>query len=130
MRITLNDDVWALMNRVNDQVNKEPYKADLELYGRAEFWTIMDGHGGDCEDFALTKRKRLWEAGLNPAHLLPAIGKTAMSQGHCVLLVDTDKGAYVLDNIEPRILAWNDPSVSIKQWIERASDDGIWRSMP
>lgn len=129
MTILLTDAIWKIMVDVNDRINKMPYKTDVELYHTPEFWTIMSGHGGDCEDFALTKRKELIAAGLDPLHLLPAIGFDKDGAGHCVLLIETDKGAFAMDNNVPEVVAWTDPRVTIKKWVKRANSDGTWKTM-
>ena len=128
MPITLTADVEKLLRDVNNAVNREPGVTDLALYGRPEFWTLMDGHGGDCEDYALTKRARLIAAGLPPDCLQIARGRLFDGSGHAVLLVETDRGAYVLDNINPAILPWRDRRVSIRRWTDRTSSDGQWVS--
>lgn len=121
--IHMDNETWAKIEQINHLVNQQPYKTDLELYGKPEFWTIMSGHGGDCEDYALTKRQKLIEAGFDPHDLLPAVGWTNPkdeNSGHCVLLVQTDDGAYVLDNNNGWVLPWQDSKVSIKKWDRRA----------
>lgn len=129
MPIDLTADVWAEMRRVNNAINLMPYRVDLELYDKPEFWTVMSGRGGDCEDYALTKRQRLIEFGLDPLSLLPAIGLVEGGTGHAVLLANTNMGAYVLDNIEPRILAQSDHHCSIKTWLRRADPSGVWMTL-
>lgn len=126
--ITLTQEVWDLLQKVQQDVNKEPYKTDLQLYHTEEFWTIMNGNGGDCEDYALTKRQNLINAGLDATHLLPAIGLDSNGAGHCVLLVETDKGTYAMDNNLINVVAWDDNRVTIKKWIERADSSGKWVS--
>jgi predicted transglutaminase-like cysteine proteinase len=126
MPIRLDDETWLLIRQVNREVNRERYVRDDALYGKPEFWELMAGRGGDCEDYALTKRKRLIESGLDPACLQIARGRVAPGEGHAVLLVETDRGAYVLDNIVPEVLPWRDKDVSIKRWADRTSADGRW----
>lgn len=53
---------------------------------------------GDCEDYVLTKRKRLLDMGFHPKNLRIALAKTAISDLHAVLVVDTDQGEYIADN--------------------------------
>src|SRR5215510_11762213 len=51
------------LHSVNQAVNREITPAtDLEIYGQTEYWTIPTTRG-DCEDFALLKRKRLMARG-------------------------------------------------------------------
>lgn len=126
--IPLTDATWALIEKVNTEVNALPYETDMERWNKPDFWTVLVSGGLDCEDYCLTKRQRLWDAGLDPTHILPAIGWDQNNDGHCVLLVETDKGAYCLDNNSPDVLAWDDPKVSIKKWDRRANADGTWRT--
>ena len=49
--------------------------SDLDNYGSEEVWAYPEGRG-DCEDYALEKKKRLSEAGLPPGNLLQVRIKT------------------------------------------------------
>ena len=69
---------------------------------------------GDCEDFALTKRAQLIEAGFSPGALRIAVGQTRKGEGHAVLVVRTDKGDFVLDN---RFDTVRSPSLASINWI-------------
>jgi hypothetical protein len=52
------------LDALNRAVNREIAPAtDMEIYGVAEYWTIPTTRG-DCEDYALLKRKRLIARGL------------------------------------------------------------------
>ena len=56
---------YSLAERINSDVNASvKYKTDLEQYGVPEFWTVA-GKYGDCEDYALLKRKMLIDAGFD-----------------------------------------------------------------
>ncbi|KKK83630.1 hypothetical protein LCGC14_2791430, partial [marine sediment metagenome] len=78
----------------------------------------------DCEDFALTKRCLLIEAGFTPGCLWPAICKRD-AIGHMVLVVATSKGDYVLDTVPDRITKAHERQVDLK-WIS-AFDGKDWR---
>jgi predicted transglutaminase-like cysteine proteinase len=99
---------WAQLVRVNDIVNAavQPI-TDVDYYKVAEYWTYPDGYG-DCEDFALLKRKELIAAGWNPSTLLMTVVRELDGNGHAVLMVRTDRGDLVLDNQDGRVLRWND----------------------
>jgi predicted transglutaminase-like cysteine proteinase len=63
----------------------------------ADVWTV-NPTAGDCEDYALTKRHLLRRAGVPTAAM--SIGITrALGQDHAVLIVRTNAGAFVLDNL-------------------------------
>ena len=100
--------MWQRLNTVNHTVNTaiKP-ETDEAHYGRAEFWTIPTDGYGDCEDYALTKRKELLDAGLPASALRLAVVYSIKTALHAVLTVSTDKGDLVLDNVTDAIVAWN-----------------------
>ena len=84
--------------RINAQVNASvTYKTDLEQYSTPEHWCLPTNFG-DCEDYALLKRKVLLEQGWPNDKLGLCVCYMPDGQGHCVLWVDTDKGSFILDN--------------------------------
>ncbi len=64
-----------------------------------------DGYG-DCNKFALGKRRELIEHGWPRQALLLATATTEGGEGHLVLVVHTTKGDYVLDNRLSRVVDW------------------------
>ena len=53
----------SLAERINREVNASvTYKTDLAQYGTPEHWCLPTDFG-DCEDYALLKRKLLLEQG-------------------------------------------------------------------
>ena len=98
---------WTLLNRVNDRVNEDIVpETDLENYGRADYWTIPTDGYGDCEDYALTKRREMIADGLPELALRIAVVIAPDGGRHAELTVSTDKGDYVLDNLRARIVPW------------------------
>jgi len=87
---------------VNRQVNQATrYEHDLKRYGRSDMWAEANG-SGDCEDFALEKRRRLRELGVAPEAMRIVTARARTSQfgperGHAVLVVMTTAGEWVLD---------------------------------
>jgi len=87
---------------------KFTYMHDIDKYGVDEYWTIMpdDDLVGDCEDFALTFREKLIEAGFTPPNV--RIATCVMPNGyrdnshqtyHAVLIVEVFWGeVYVVDS--------------------------------
>jgi len=69
-------------------------------------WTIPTDGYGNCKDYALAKRKDLAAAGFPILALRMAIVITPREKRHAVLTVATDKGDFVLDNLENDIVAW------------------------
>lgn len=122
----LTETRWAQLVQVNNVVNSAITAiADEDYYKVAEYWAYpVDGYG-DCEDFALAKRKALIEAGWNPSTLLVTVVREAKGTGHAVLMVRTDRGDLVLDNQDGRILVWNEtPYTYLKR--QSQADAGQW----
>ena len=92
---------YEIAEQANKTINESvEYKTDLRLYGKLEHWTPAVTQG-DCEDYALAKRKKFLEFGIDPKYLRLATAKTETGKYHAVLIVTTDKGDYVLDNRYP-----------------------------
>lgn len=94
----MNNNTYQLAAAVHEAANKSiKYCTDISQYNILENWTLPSTGFGDCEDYALLKRKMLIEAGFDQSkiHLCTCF---VSNQGHCVLLVETDQGNYILDN--------------------------------
>lgn len=100
--VALDAEVFALLAAVNAAVNGLPQFPD-EATGFANRWQLAGEAGGDCENLALEKRRRLREAGLPAAALLIATAEQWNGDHHALLLVLTDRGALALDNLDPQI---------------------------
>jgi predicted transglutaminase-like cysteine proteinase len=115
--IVLDSSTWKALNQVNASVNDAIWPEDDQRhYGRAEYWNIPTDGLGDCEDYALTKRKELTAAGYPISALRIAIVVTRQGERHAVLTVATDKGDLVLDNLHDEVKGWNSTEY---RWIER-----------
>lgn len=97
----------AELDDVNRMVNAtiEPL-TDLELYGVNEHWT-MPVDKGDCEDYALLKRKMLIDRGWPQSSLLLTVVRDERGDGHAVLTARTTQGDFILDNKIPDVRMWN-----------------------
>jgi predicted transglutaminase-like cysteine proteinase len=105
----LDDRRWKQLVRINRDVNDEVEPmSDLEHWGTLERWSYPTDGKGDCEDYALEKRKRLMEAGWPRQSLLITVVRDKKGDGHAVLTVKTERGDFILDNQETRIKAWTD----------------------
>lgn len=106
-RITLDTDTWRLIAKINRQVNAdiEPV-TDKEHWGVVERWSLPTDGRGDCEDYALLKRKLLSEAGIPRRALLMTVVIDETGGGHAILTVRTDRGDFILDNKRNAILGW------------------------
>jgi predicted transglutaminase-like cysteine proteinase len=105
--IVLTQRAWSDLVKVNDWVNQtiKPM-TDLEHWGVVERWNYPDDGYGDCEDYALLKRRMLIKAGWPREALLITVVRDKKGDGHAVLTAKTDKGEFILDNQETEILAW------------------------
>jgi predicted transglutaminase-like cysteine proteinase len=123
--VQLTQQNWALLNRVNAQVNDSiAPEDDYEHFGRAEYWTIPTDGRGNCHDYALTKRAQLISAGVPELALRIAVVDTFRGERHAVLTVATDKGDYVLDNLRSEIRSWDDTDYT---WLERQGSSSAWQ---
>lgn len=98
-----------LLARVNQWVNREiAYVNDDRNYRQRDFWataeqTIARGRG-DCEDFAILKMQMLRAAGVHPDRMkLVLLRDLAANADHAFLLVQTEAGKVVLDNVTDRL---------------------------
>ena len=132
--IPLTEGLWQQLLSVNAGINQHVVPVtDQDLYQVAEFWTYPNGYG-DCEDYALAKRRELINAGWPASTLLMAVVKQANGEGHAVLMVRTDRGDLVLDNQIGSIDLWSQtPYKFIKrqsqanagQWVDMIDDREI-----
>ena len=119
----------SLIERTNLLVNKQIVpKADADHWNVVDRWDLpMDGYG-DCEDYALLKRKLLMEAGVPRRALLMTIVRDQMDEGHAVLAVRTTRGDLILDNMTDEVKAWSrTPYRYVKQ--QSQEDPNVWVSI-
>jgi predicted transglutaminase-like cysteine proteinase len=119
-QLALTGETEKLIKAVNGRINRAIVRSeDIQTYGRSDVWALPLQSGvlnGDCEDYVLEKRMALIEAGVAPQALSIAVVKTVQGQHHAVLLVATDKGDLVLDNLTPWIVRWDEAGY---QWKSR-----------
>jgi predicted transglutaminase-like cysteine proteinase len=127
-RFSLANGRMAELDEVNRAVNKaiEP-ASDLELYGETERWTIPTTKG-DCEDYALLKRKILIERGWPVSALLMTVVRDEKGEGHAILTARTAQGDFVLDNKNDEIKPWHKVGYT---YVMRQSyiDPRVWVSL-
>ncbi len=127
--IELTPRVFALIQRVNDRVNKtvKPL-SDMDHWGVVDQWDLpLDGYG-DCEDYALFKRKLLMEAGLPRQALLMTVVKDEHGEGHAILTVKTDRGDFILDNMRASVRPWDTlPYTYVKR--QSQNDPHVWEQI-
>ena len=107
----VNASVNRSMKPVNDKSGNDVWRAG--------------GKSGDCEDFALTKRRALIRLGWPSNLLRMAVVRTRSGEGHAVLVVKTQKGDLVLDNRFNSIRNWRQTDL---RWVKIQSGDNprIW----
>jgi predicted transglutaminase-like cysteine proteinase len=124
--VVLSNKAWTDLVRTNKWVNDNVKPmTDLEHWGVVEKWSYPDDGYGDCEDYVLLKRRMLMEAGWPREALLVTVVREKNGNGHAVLTVKTDKGEFILDNQEERILLWSETSY---RYVKRQSqsDPNRW----
>lgn len=116
------------LDEVNRSINSSIEPAtDLEIYGVNEYWTLPTSRG-DCEDYALLKRKRLIERGWPVGSLLLTVVRDEKNEGHAVLTARTTQGDYILDNKVEQVRLWNQTPY---HYVMRQSylDPKVWVSL-
>lgn len=99
---------WNVVREINADVNRNIMPmTDQEIYGRDEVWAYPKDVG-DCEDFALEKRKMLIEKGFAAADLLLTVVRKPDGEGHAVLTLRTSDGDYILDNLDGSVKLWSE----------------------
>ena len=100
----------ARLDAINLAVNRLiSYESDFSGYKAIDHWagpaeTLARGRG-DCEDFAILKMAALRAAGV-PVKSMSLVVLLDRRRGlfHAVLLVSTDQGRFVLDNLRQAVL--------------------------
>ncbi len=115
-------DLVAVNRSVNSSIRPV---SDRTLYGVKDRWRVGVAKG-DCEDYALEKRRRLIAHGWPTSAVLIALGR-ARGEQHAVLIARTSEGDYVLDNLTNQVLPVRRSSVSLSQ-VQSPDNPKIWRS--
>jgi predicted transglutaminase-like cysteine proteinase len=127
--VVMNNKSWTDLVRINKWVNEtvKPM-TDMDHWGVVEKWSYPDDGYGDCEDYALLKRRMLVDAGWPREALLMTVVREKNGNGHAVLTVKTDKGEFILDNQEEKVLLWSETSY---RFVKRQSqnDQNRWVSL-
>ncbi len=127
--IELTRELWSRIVDINNVVNATVTpRTDMQIWGVEERWSYPVNGVGDCEDYALEKRRLLMKAGMPAGSLLITVVRQPNGDGHAVLTARTSLGDFVLDNLEPRVLAWQDTEY---QFLKRQSErnSGVWVSI-
>ncbi|MGP8233374.1 MAG: transglutaminase-like cysteine peptidase [Methylovirgula sp.] len=124
--VTLSAATFKAIDRINKWVNQTIVPiTDWDHWHVVDQWDYpLDGKG-DCEDFALFKRRLLIALGFPRQALLMTVVKDTHDEGHAILTVKTDHGEFVLDNLSDQIKPWNaTPYHFVKR--QSQADENVW----
>jgi predicted transglutaminase-like cysteine proteinase len=127
--VALSTRTWSELKHINVAVNTSVKPmTDMDHWGVVERWNYPDDGYGDCEDYALQKRKLLMAAGWPREALLMTVVRDQNGNGHAILTVKTDRGEYILDNQTNDVLLWADTGY---RFVKRQSqsDPNVWVSL-
>lgn len=126
--LTLNQKLWQEIITVNASVNEKiAPRTDMEVWGQEEYWEYPTT-AGDCDDYMLLKRRELMALGIPANTLLMTVVRQPNGEGHAVLTVRTDRGDFILDNLDQRVLAWNDTDYTFLKR-QSTTNTGKWVSI-
>jgi predicted transglutaminase-like cysteine proteinase len=102
--VNLTDAALREIQQVNSFVNHavEPV-SDADHWGVVDRWDYPVDGKGDCEDYALLKRKMLIERGYPRQAVLVTVVRDQNNDGHAILTVKTNHGEYLLDNLADEV---------------------------
>jgi predicted transglutaminase-like cysteine proteinase len=104
--IRLTEKRWADLKEINQVVNRGIAPERNELGVAGEQWLINPARG-DCNDYAVSKRHELLERGWPARGLLLSEVMVNSGEHHLILVVRTNSGDLVLDNMTPQIKPWS-----------------------
>jgi predicted transglutaminase-like cysteine proteinase len=106
-RFTASAERLSELDAINRYINSAIQPAtDLDIYGVSEYWTIPSTRG-DCEDYALLKRRLLIARGWPAGALVMTVVRDEKGEGHAVLTARVSQGDLVLDNKTDEIKPWH-----------------------
>lgn len=103
--VELTGERWAALVRINGSVNRSIRPMSHTGDTTYDTWRILP-RAGDCNDYAVSKRHELIAAGWPTRAVLLSEVVTSWGEHHLVLLVRTDRGDFVLDNLRPQVMRW------------------------
>ena len=120
-RIRLTPSLWQTMQNVNGAINTkivpDPNKSAYD-------WSLTTVHG-NCNDYAVQKRERLIAYGFPASSLSLAVVHLASGEGHLVLFIRTDRGDFILDNLNDDIRGQAEAGYQLIKW-QSAENPHVW----
>lgn len=115
--------------QVNTQINRTTREiSDISQYGKEEVWALPTRRGGDCEDFALLKKRELMKLGVASEHLLIATVLDRNRVSHAVLVIRTERGDFILDNLTSKVMTWEQTGYTFLR-MQDPTDPGKWTAV-
>jgi predicted transglutaminase-like cysteine proteinase len=123
--VQLTADKRRQLQLVNSTVNASiKQQSDMQTNGVEDLWTIPT-KAGDCEDFAILKKRELLKRGWPAAALLLTVARLPFSnEGHVVLTVRTSSGDLILDNRTNSVRDWS--STSYRYYARQSQKSAGW----
>lgn len=98
----------ALLDQLNRAINRYPYVATADNWGRADYWETpfeFMSRGGQCEDYAIAKFMILRAMGFAGRDLRVLVVRDVVrGVDHAVLVVDLDGTAWLLDSVSDNVV--------------------------
>jgi predicted transglutaminase-like cysteine proteinase len=124
--VNLTPSAMKEIERVDKWVNAHVKPvSDMEHWGVIDQWDYPTDGKGDCEDYALFKRKILIDEGFPRQALLMTVVKDEHNEGHAILTIKTNAGEFVLDNMNDEVKSWDRTGY---RFVKRQSqtDQKVW----
>ena len=125
-QITLDNDKLQQLIRVNIAVNRA-ITPQSNPPGRELPWR-EHAKIGNCVQYVLAKRSQLLDLGFPSSALLLVVATIPSGEDHLVLIVVTDRGDYVLDNLRANVVYWRK---LFYRWVDRSSPKNplLWQAI-
>lgn len=98
----------ALLDRLNRAINRHPYVAATDNWGRSDYWETpfeFLSRNGQCEDYAIAKFMILRALGFADEDLRVVVVRDVERQlDHAVLVVDLDGTPWLLDSVDDNVV--------------------------
>lgn len=132
-KVMLNEQNWKTLLEIDQLVNRniagisDEDHYHISAKGIANWWTYPDDGMGNCNDYAILKKRLLVEAGWPSSTLFLTVVLDHHNEGHLVLMARTDRGDVILDNLEDKVLLWYQTGYTFLKR-QSGSDPDTWVS--